>query len=98
MKVHAVILLILSGAALASPVTELLPSDIAAFVEERDLCDHFRGEEPYDEERRQFLEKNIVELCTGTDARLSSLKKKYHGNQSVLTLLAEYEVDIEPSR
>jgi hypothetical protein len=38
-----------------------LPEDVTAFVERRDGCDHFRGEYPYDEDRRKFLHKNMIE-------------------------------------
>jgi hypothetical protein len=40
-----------------------VPADVAKFKDRRDLCDHFRGEEPYDEERRAFLAakcKNVL--------------------------------------
>lgn len=98
MKIQAIIFLFLSGAAWAAPVADTMPSDVEEFVDERDLCDHFRGEDPYDAERRAFLETNMAALCAGTDARLSSLKEKYQGNQAVLGRLAEYEEDIEPDR
>ena len=71
------------------------PKDVATFVEKRDLCDHFRGEEPFDEERRKFLYKNMKELCTGTDRQLAELKKKYQGNSTVMKKLSTYEVNIE---
>ena len=47
---------------MASDKAYELPADVATFVERRDLCDHFRGEEPYDEQRRKFLNKNIIEI------------------------------------
>jgi hypothetical protein len=72
-----------------------LPADVVKFKERRDLCDHFRGEEPYDRERRTFLEENLKRYCTGTDKELASLKTKYKGNETVLKALGEYEVKIE---
>ena len=80
----------------ASDQADKWPGDVASFIEQRDLCDHFLGEEPYDEERRKFLEKNIIELCTGTDSKLANLKKKYQGNAAVIERLSVYEEDIEP--
>ncbi len=74
-----------------------LPSDVSAFVEKRDLCDHFRGEEPYDEERREFLIKNIIKLCTGTDKELANLKEKYKDNNTITEKMSTYEEDIEPN-
>ena len=81
----------------ASDQADKWPADVASFIEQRDLCDHFRGEEPYDEERRKFLEKNIIELCTGTDSELANLKKKYQGNSAVIERLSVYEENIEPN-
>lgn len=71
------------------------PREVANFMVERDGCDHFRGEEPYDQERRAFLEQNIRDLCTGTDARLAALRKRYASNPDVATALAGYEDRIE---
>ena len=74
-----------------------LPKEVASFIEKRDLCDHFRGEPPYDEERRIFLHKNMIELCTGSDQDLANLKAKYRDNPTVLKKLSIYEEDIEPN-
>jgi len=74
-----------------------LPPDVSTFVEKRDLCDHFRGEDPYDEERRVFLEENMIKFCTGTDAELAELKQKYHHNPSIMDVLNRYEEKIEAS-
>jgi hypothetical protein len=74
-----------------------LPDDVASFIEKRDGCDHFRGEEPYDEARRSFLVKNINELCTGTDKELSDLKSKYKESAEIQEKLSGYEEDIEPN-
>ena len=71
------------------------PPDVAGFIERRDGCDHFRGEEPYDEERRLFLLQNMKELCTGTDRHLAGLKKKYAGQPDVMEKLNDYEARIE---
>lgn len=62
---------------------------------DRDGCDHFRGEEPYDAERRAYLEKSIRDLCTGTDAKLADLRQRYARNQDVMAALAGYEGRIE---
>lgn len=81
----------------ASEQADEWPADVASFIEQRDFCDHFRGEEPYNEERRKFLEKNIVELCTGSDSKLANLKEKYRLNPAVIKRLSLYEEDIEPN-
>jgi hypothetical protein len=72
-----------------------LPEDVARFIERRDACDHFRGEEAYDAKRREFLEQQTLKLCVGSDKQLAGLKKKYAGNQAVMRKLDEYEHEIE---
>jgi hypothetical protein len=72
-----------------------LPEDVARFIERRDACDHFRGEEAYDAKRREFLEQQTLKLCVGSDKQLAGLKKKYAGNKAVMRKLDEYEHEIE---
>ena len=84
------------------------PADIRAFVDDRDACDHWRGEPwPEDSEvddptqrewalhRRKEITDAINATCTGTDKRLSGLKGKYVNDPRVMQLLDEYETDIE---
>jgi len=72
------------------------PADVARFIERRDLCDHFRGEDPYDEERRKFLQQKMNEFCAGTDKELERLKSKYRSDKNITSKLNEYEATIEP--
>ena len=72
-----------------------LPEEVARFIERRNACDHFRGEEAYDAQRREFLEQQMLKLCVGSDKELAELKKKYSGNKAVVTKLNEYEAQIE---
>ncbi|WP_028056018.1 hypothetical protein [Sphingobium bisphenolivorans] len=78
-------------AAAATP----FPDEVARYMVDRDSCDHFRGEEPYDAERRAFLEENIAELCIGTDAKLAMLRRRYAANGTVIAALRGYESRIE---
>ncbi len=84
------------SASFAEEPAATFPQDVASYIERRNLCDHFRGEDPYDEERRAFLEKNILELCTGTDRQLAALKQKYSSNCAIMAKLEQYEPEIEP--
>jgi len=67
------------------------PDEVTRFMVRRDGCEHFLGEEPYDEDRRAFLNRSIRDLCTGTDKRLATLRKQYAGNPDVIAALAKYE-------
>lgn len=71
------------------------PQEVTSFMVDRDGCDHFRGEEPYDNDRRVYLAENIAELCTGTDARLAMLRRRYAGNPAVIAALHGYDDRIE---
>lgn len=78
-----------------------LPADVQQFSERRDGCDHFRsepwdeGDEPDIKERREFILNNIRELCTGTDKELTSLRRKYKDDKSIIGHLSKYEDQIE---
>ena len=71
------------------------PREVTEFMVSRDGCDHFRGEDPYDAERRAFIQENIDELCRGTDARLAMLRRRYAGDPSVIAALKGYDDRIE---
>jgi hypothetical protein len=69
-------------------------------VELRGACDHFRGE-PLDlasEQRSKEIADGIQRFCTGTDLRLTELKRRYANNALVRKTLDEYEEAIEPRR
>ena len=72
------------------------PADVERFIERRDVCDHFRGEDPYDEERRKFLQQKLTEFCVGTDRELSRLKTKYRNDKRITAKLNVYEPQVEP--
>ncbi|WP_052285921.1 hypothetical protein [Azorhizobium caulinodans] len=72
-----------------------LPADVRTFIQRRDGCDHFRGEEATDPERATFLAAQLKKLCTGTDAQLARLRKSYAANPVVIRALADYEPNIE---
>ena len=63
------------------------PGEVAAFVKQRELCDHLRGEE------NMVNETN--EACKGTDRALANLKHRYRDNDEVLRVLSSFEPRIE---
>jgi hypothetical protein len=77
------------------------PHEVRVFLDQRDGCDHFRGEpipEPADDpggERRRQIETALRELCTGTDAELLRLRARYRNDAAVSAALGELESDIE---
>lgn len=71
------------------------PAEVTKFMVSRDGCDHFRGEEAYDAERRAFIAESVTELCQGSDATLAMLRRRYAADPSVLAALRGYEDRIE---
>lgn len=105
MRCFLLLLMFGFSAALAAPAAQnaepdnpknVYPKDVARFIKARDLCDHLRQEEPYDEERRLYLKISIEKQCTGMDARLARLKKKYRKQPDISAALSAYEPKIEP--
>ena len=78
-----------------SPSTGALPADVLAFKIQRDSCDHFRGEDGYNAERREFLARALARSCTGTDQALALLRQRYSAIAAVMTALKDYEDRIE---
>ncbi|NLS18662.1 hypothetical protein HGP16_19105 [Rhizobium sp. P40RR-XXII] len=72
-----------------------LPAEVEAFVTRRNDCDHFRGEASPDAGRQAQIDKEVRRLCTGTDAALARLLKRYAKNAAVQGALADYESNIE---
>ena len=85
------ICLLLSFSAFASA----LPKDVSTFIERREICDHFRGEESQDPERKKFIELKLKEFCTGSDKALADLRKKYKNNNDVTRALFNFDGRIE---
>lgn len=71
------------------------PFDVEEFIDRREICDHFRGEEPYDVDRAKFLAEQIKETCSGTDRELQALKQKYKGDDEIMQILNRFEEAIE---
>lgn len=86
-----------AGAASSSAASpqKALPDDVSEFIEIRNACDHWRGEYSDYEERNKQINKAVQETCTGSDAKLSALRKKYRSNAAVIKALADYEDKIE---
>lgn len=85
----------MSAAAQAAD-TPAFPSEVKSYIENRELCEHFRqepfdGSTPEQVERREFLRESVEIYCAGTDRRLVALKKRYIGNRAVLSRLEHYE-------
>lgn len=72
-----------------------LPDDVARYLERRELCDHWRGEEGYDADRQAEIQWGLCQSCPGSDAGLARLKGKYRADKGILDRLADFEPTIE---
>lgn len=72
-----------------------LPADVQTFINRRNDCDHFRGEDSPDAERRAEIDKELKRLCTGSDSELARLMRRYAKNKAVQDALGDYDPDIE---
>jgi hypothetical protein len=90
----ASILLVAAGLAGAAPAP--IPGDVREFLETRESCDHWRGEEGYDEERKAEIAWATCQACQGTDAKLAGLKRKYRTNARIIEKLSAFDPKIEP--
>ena len=79
----------------ASARVAALPPAIAAFQKQRDACDHFRGEEPYDKQRTAFLKAQLAKTCKGSDRALAKLRQRFAKHPDALAALKGYEDRIE---
>ncbi|WP_382322203.1 hypothetical protein ACFJGX_06930 [Hydrogenophaga sp. UC242_50] len=86
-------LLLLGGGWPAQAVEH--PTDLRQFLERREECDHWRGEAGYDKARQADIDRGVCRTCTGTDAELARLRKKYRANPGVMDVLDELEDRIE---
>lgn len=96
---------LLGGYAMAAELPATRSTDSAedlvrAYVEQRQACDHFRGEPVEGEgeaalERLEFVQRQIVEKCSGTDAELARLRATYANDPELIDALADFEYPIE---
>ena len=73
----------------AAPST--LPADVAALKEKYDICEHFAGEEPYDDARRKQIADAIEANCRPVKNALPAIKAKYKDNAEVQALIKPWE-------
>lgn len=97
---HFVTFILLALATLAHARSDALPPEVAAFIGDRDACDHFRGEPSEGNshaqiKRRAFIVESLEIFCPGSDRRLAALRKRYKDNADVMRRLNSFEENIE---
>lgn len=65
-----------------------MPPDVSDFIRRAVVCNHWAGEEPYDEERRAQINAAVQSLrCRALDADQAALQRLYAGQAEVLRRL-----------
>ena len=73
---------------LAAAGAPALPGEVTRFLERREGCDHWTGEEPYDAERRAEIEAAIADLrCTTIERDEARLRKRHARRADVIAAL-----------
>ncbi len=74
------------------------PPDVESYLERRRACEHFIGEEPYDEERRRFLHLRILQTCSGINEQGEATRELHRDRPEVLKLLEPHSERIVLAR
>ncbi|PTA70956.1 MULTISPECIES: hypothetical protein [unclassified Stenotrophomonas] len=81
-----------------------MPSDVQAFLARENTCQHFAGEEPYDDERRRELEVANAEYCEGREKIFTDLVARHRDDCAIRDALIAingrydlvFELDLKP--
>jgi hypothetical protein len=64
-----------------------MPAEVERLVERWEMCQHWAGEEPYDQARRAELEAGVAASCPGNDETRARLEAKYADRADVIAKL-----------
>ncbi|MHC1653664.1 hypothetical protein ACODUL_10300 [Stenotrophomonas maltophilia] len=81
-----------------------MPADVQAFLARENTCQHFAGEEPYDDERRRELEDASAQYCEGREQNFTDLVARHRDDCAIRTALIGingrydlvFELDLKP--
>jgi len=76
-----------------------MPADVQAFLARENTCQHFAGEEPYDDERRRELEEASATYCEGREKIFTDLVARHRDDCAVRSALIDingrYDLDFD---
>ena len=73
---------------------EKLPRDVARFVENAEMCEHFAGEwDDNDKARQREITQAIEQSCGQAQRQWKRLSTKYAGQPALKKLIAEHAND-----
>lgn len=60
-----------------------MPADVQTFIERENSCQHFAGEEPYDDARRRELEAAIARFCDDREKIFADLVARHRDDCAI---------------
>lgn len=76
-----------------------MPADVQAFLARENTCQHFAGEEPYDDERRRELEEASAKYCEGRKKIFTGLVARHRGDcairEALIGINSRYDLDFD---
>ncbi|AVJ35272.1 hypothetical protein CLM74_10085 [Stenotrophomonas sp. MYb57] len=76
-----------------------MPADVQAFIERENSCQHFAGEEPYDDARRRELEAAIARFCDDREKIFADLVARHRDDCAIRQALigVNLRYDLSPA-
>ena len=88
------VLALLLGLPLLAGAQEKLPADVAKFVDNADMCEHFAGEwDENDKARQREITKAIELSCGAAQRQLKLLRVKYAKQPAIKKVIAAHAND-----
>ena len=73
---------------------EKLPRDVARFVENAEMCEHFAGEwDDHDKARQREITQAVEQSCGQAQRQWKRLSTKYAGQPAIKKVIAEHAND-----
>jgi hypothetical protein len=69
---------------------EGMPPDVSEFIRRAVICNHWAGEEPYDDDRREQINRAVKRMgCLELDADQKALRSRYASQGEVLKRISQ---------
>ena len=79
---------------LLATAQEKLPRDVAQFIEQAQMCEHFAGEwDDHDKARQREITQAIEQSCGQAQRQWKRLSTKYAGQQAIKKVIDEHAND-----
>jgi hypothetical protein len=77
---------------------EVLPPDAAEYINDFRSCQHWGGEDAYDEKRAKQISEGIESSCTGLESKRKSIRTKYPSGTREFVIIQSIVKEIESGK